>query len=764
MRKIDGVCRFNDKTHPRGALSPTFPLTGVPMRNCRVMLACSLAISLLTACGGNGNSAPPPAAMTVSGTVASGTALTGTVSVYDSSASAQPRSSGTAIAAGGQYTVTVTGFTAPFLLEATGQVGGQGPTVTMYSVATAAGTVNITPITTLMALNMAAGNIQTFLTGSTGKLPGLTAADLTDQNTNMDTLLSSVLTAQGLSATYNFSTTAFTTGAAGYDALLDNVSINSTSPSAVTVTDTAAPAAPITIDTANGSPSGALDITSGPTTLPSQPNVPNVVGDTQAAATVAITGAGLTVGTVTQASSTAVASGDVISESPASGASVASGSAVALTISSGPPTYTVGGIVIGLGTSATVHVLNGTDSVAISANGSFTFPTAVAGGGNYSVTVGTPTSNQTCAVQNGAGTVASANVTAVVVYCTYNVTTATLDKTYTSVGLAFDVVVSGSTTNYDYVSTDTFDGISTISSVVTFNQAGSIYPGISLSEAYAVATPAPAAIPYYTDNSPGLGGIEGVNGAAIVAAEAMTSGSEPGIYFAVLPNTNATTASINGTYAAVVIRADGNGHFLAREGSGLTLSNGTISGSLTTNDFGSPLSTVSVSTTYSVSAGLITTGNELIPALGNTEGNFSGAVSADGDLIVLADLGSGDPVTAAVFLHQGTGVTAATFNGVYKVVQYGGHTPSSPDAKAGTVFAYGNGTWNVIYTENTNQGTITTNNTGSGTYTVAADGTLTLTDAGGDVYNGALSADGNTLVFGWMTTSEAPEIGVGVRQ
>lgn len=64
--------------------------------------------------------------------------------------------------------------------------------------------------------------------------------------------------------------------------------------------------------------------------------VPNVVGMTQAAASTSITGAGLTVGTVTMANSTTVAAGDVISENPAAGASVASGSAVALSVSSGP--------------------------------------------------------------------------------------------------------------------------------------------------------------------------------------------------------------------------------------------------------------------------------------------------------------------------------------------------------------------------------------------------------------------------------------------
>src|SRR5438067_1945092 len=79
-----------------------------------------------------------------------------------------------------------------------------------------------------------------------------------------------------------------------------------------------------------------VQIGSGGTPPPTVP-VPNVVGQTQAAATSAITSAGLTAGTVTQQSSTTVASGNVISESPAAGTSVASGSAVNLVVSSGAP-------------------------------------------------------------------------------------------------------------------------------------------------------------------------------------------------------------------------------------------------------------------------------------------------------------------------------------------------------------------------------------------------------------------------------------------
>src|SRR5205085_9070331 len=67
---------------------------------------------------------------------------------------------------------------------------------------------------------------------------------------------------------------------------------------------------------------------------------PNVVGQTQAAAASAINGAGLTRGAVTQQSSSTVASGSVISESPAAGTSVAKGSAVNLVVSSGAPAPT----------------------------------------------------------------------------------------------------------------------------------------------------------------------------------------------------------------------------------------------------------------------------------------------------------------------------------------------------------------------------------------------------------------------------------------
>ncbi|MGD1107272.1 MAG: PASTA domain-containing protein, partial [Terracidiphilus sp.] len=69
--------------------------------------------------------------------------------------------------------------------------------------------------------------------------------------------------------------------------------------------------------------------------------VPNVVGLTQAAATAAITGAGLTLGTVSTASNNVVPTGSVAASNPAAGAQVSVGSAVRLLVSTGqaaPPT------------------------------------------------------------------------------------------------------------------------------------------------------------------------------------------------------------------------------------------------------------------------------------------------------------------------------------------------------------------------------------------------------------------------------------------
>lgn len=89
--------------------------------------------------------------------------------------------------------------------------------------------------------------------------------------------------------------------------------------------------------------------------------------------------------------------------------------------SSSPPppatTFTLGGTLTGLATSASVVLqFNGGSNTTVSANGSYSFASAIPSGTAYTVTVSTQPSGQTCTVANGSGTV-SANVTNVAVTC-----------------------------------------------------------------------------------------------------------------------------------------------------------------------------------------------------------------------------------------------------------------------------------------------------------------------------------------------------------
>lgn len=80
--------------------------------------------------------------------------------------------------------------------------------------------------------------------------------------------------------------------------------------------------------------------------------------------------------------------------------------------------YTVGGSVTGLASGRSLTLLNnGGDALTVNANGTFTFSAALASGRTYTATVCTQPTDQTCTVSSGSGTVASANITNIVVTC-----------------------------------------------------------------------------------------------------------------------------------------------------------------------------------------------------------------------------------------------------------------------------------------------------------------------------------------------------------
>jgi hypothetical protein len=81
-------------------------------------------------------------------------------------------------------------------------------------------------------------------------------------------------------------------------------------------------------------------------------------------------------------------------------------------------TFTIGVTVSGLTAVNSVTLVdNGTNSLTLTGSGTFTFSKALPSGASYNVTVGTQPTGETCAVTNGTGTVAAANVTSVSVTC-----------------------------------------------------------------------------------------------------------------------------------------------------------------------------------------------------------------------------------------------------------------------------------------------------------------------------------------------------------
>jgi len=117
-------------------------------------LISAVALATLAACGGGGGSDTPATTTqsTVSGTVATGAAVSGTVYIKDAAGAIRSAS----IAADGSYTIDVTGLQAPLLLKAVGTVNGKA--VTLLAPVTADnlnGTVNITPLSDLIVANLA---------------------------------------------------------------------------------------------------------------------------------------------------------------------------------------------------------------------------------------------------------------------------------------------------------------------------------------------------------------------------------------------------------------------------------------------------------------------------------------------------------------------------------------------------------------------------------------------------------------------------------
>ncbi|AOP35086.1 hypothetical protein A0128_15300 [Leptospira tipperaryensis] len=99
--------------------------------------------------------------------------------------------------------------------------------------------------------------------------------------------------------------------------------------------------------------------------------------------------------------------------------------------------FTVGGTISGLSGTGLTLKNNGTDDIAITTNGTYTFSTGISSGGTYNVTVSQNPSSptQTCSVTNGSGLISGSNKTNVDITCSTN--------SYTIGGSASNVIGSG---------------------------------------------------------------------------------------------------------------------------------------------------------------------------------------------------------------------------------------------------------------------------------------------------------------------------------
>jgi hypothetical protein len=406
--------------------------------------------------------------------------------------------------------------------------------------------------------------------------------------------------------------------------------------------------------------------------------------------------------------------------------------------------YTVGGTVSGLAGAGLVLRDNGGDDLAAAVDGAIVFPTKIASGATYSVTVFTqPTSPaQTCAVTHGSGTMGSSDVTNVAVSCTLiNGFTGFVSGPYRYTDISSIDASSGPAV---------YDGAGSYSGGYVLNTSGVISSG-SISGSYTAAVGGAVTVHGYR------GGVS-ADGNTIVSANLQAGNNQAVDVEIKQGQTNFTNADFTGIYQVVSVSS------VADSGSSLTLTAdgaGRYSGTLVQNNSG-VITSSAVSGTYSVAAdGSLT----MTPASGSP---LSGGISADGRTLVLSQLTAGQPSAFAVGIKQGqTNFTNADVVGTYNIVNYTGIS-----AELATLNFDGAG--NFSGTTTGNQGGSISNSSITGTYTVAADGTLTVNFIPDErdghpltkVFTGGVSSDGNTLVLVFANLpvgSSSTAASVGVR-
>jgi hypothetical protein len=197
-------------------------------KNWFALTALSTALAAtLTACGGGGgssassNSTATASGHAISGTVASGAPIVGKVTVIDSLGATRTVD----IQASGAYSVDVSGLTGPFLFRAVGTVAGR--TVSLASAAASSdggSTINITPFTDLLVANIVGMAVENYLANHS-TAPALTSSTLEAASTALTQRLAPILSAAGLSTSFDLLHASFAADHTGFDKLMDAVTV-----------------------------------------------------------------------------------------------------------------------------------------------------------------------------------------------------------------------------------------------------------------------------------------------------------------------------------------------------------------------------------------------------------------------------------------------------------------------------------------------------------------------------------------------------------
>ncbi|WP_233833601.1 hypothetical protein [Paraburkholderia sp. ZP32-5] len=208
----------------------------------------------LGGCGSGGGSgtestpAPPPSPNSVSGTVASGTALVGAnVTLTDATGAQATATTNTQ----GAYSLAVKGMTLPFFIVAKDAAGLSAPLVAVVAklpTSTAPAVANVTTLTTALAAMLTTSGNPLDLASSTAlakvTLPSVEIATIT-----LDTILANLLKQNGIQmAGFDPVSAAFTPNHTGADAVIDTVSLVTAANGGLSLVSNAAPATTVALN------------------------------------------------------------------------------------------------------------------------------------------------------------------------------------------------------------------------------------------------------------------------------------------------------------------------------------------------------------------------------------------------------------------------------------------------------------------------------------------------------------------------------------